>query len=60
MPTETLAVSADRAAEMLGVSRDFFDEHIRPRIRVVRSGRRIIIPVRSIEEWLDVNATAIV
>jgi hypothetical protein len=59
MSVRALAVSPDTAAEMLGVSRDFFDEHVKPYLRVVRAGRRIMIPVRAIEEWLDRNAVAV-
>jgi excisionase family DNA binding protein len=53
-----LAVSPTQAAEMLNVSRDFFDAHIKPTIRVVRTGRRILVPVRSLEDWLRDNATS--
>jgi hypothetical protein len=60
MAESRLAVSPDTAAEMLSVSRDFFDEHIRPHLRVVRTGRRIIVPVSSIESWLNENAISIV
>jgi len=48
-----LAYSPDEASAALGVSRDFFDEHILPELRVVRLGRRRIVPVREVERWLD-------
>ena len=48
-----LGYSPAEAAESLGVSRDYFDEHVMPRVRVVREGRRIIVPVRELERWLD-------
>jgi excisionase family DNA binding protein len=51
------ALSVDEAAESLGVSRDFFDEHIRPGLRLVRVGRRLLVPVTSVLEWLDENAS---
>jgi len=35
-----LALGLDEAAEALGCSRDYFDEHVRPEVRVVRRGRR--------------------
>jgi excisionase family DNA binding protein len=41
------------AAAALGVSRDFFDEHVRPELRVVRRGRLVLIPVRELERWAD-------
>jgi len=51
-----LSVSPDEAAEMLGVSRDYFDEHILPELRFVRRGRRILIALAELERWLDRNA----
>jgi hypothetical protein len=35
------------------VSRDYFDEHILGELRVVRRGRRILIPLVELERWLD-------
>jgi len=51
-----LAVSPGEAAEMLGVSRDYFDEHVIGDLRVVRRGRRILVPVAELERWLARNA----
>ena len=51
-----LCVSPDEAAEMLGVSRDYFDEHIIQDLRIVRRGRRILIPLSELDRWLDRNA----
>lgn len=51
-----LALSVDEAAEALSVSRDFFDEHIRHELRVVRRGRKILVPVRELERWLEHTA----
>jgi len=52
-----LSTSPDEAAEMLGVSRDYFDEHVIHELRVVRRGRRILIPLSELERWLDRAAT---
>ena len=51
-----LAYSPDEAARLLGVSRDFFDQHVLPELRIVRRGRRRIIPVRELERWLAESA----
>jgi excisionase family DNA binding protein len=51
-----LLLSRTEAAEALNVSEDYFDEHVRPEIRVVRRGRRVLVPVREIEKWIDRNA----
>jgi hypothetical protein len=42
------------------VSRDFFDDRIRPRVKVAMVGRRVLVSVQALEEWLDQNAIAIV
>ncbi len=42
---------------MLGVSRDFFDEHIKPELRIVRRGSKtILISIAELERWLDKSA----
>lgn len=51
-----LALSPDEAAGVLGVSRDYFDEHILPELRVVRRGRRILIALAELERWLERSA----
>jgi excisionase family DNA binding protein len=55
-PVPRFALSADEAAFSLGVSRDYFDAHVRPGLRIVRMGRRVIVPVRELERWLAANA----
>ncbi len=52
-----LSVSPGEAAVMLGVSRDYFDEHVIQELRIVRRGRRILIALVELERWLDRAAT---
>ncbi len=52
-----LALSPDEAAGILGVSRDYLDEHVIGELRVVRRGRRILIALAELERWLDQSAT---
>jgi excisionase family DNA binding protein len=52
-PGVRLAVSPDEAATVLGVSRDYFDEHVIGELRVVRRGRRILVALAELERWLD-------
>ena len=52
-----LALAPDEAAAALSVSRDFFDEHVLPELRVVRRGRRRLVSVRELERWLDESAS---
>ena len=51
-----LALSKSEAAEALGVSVDFLEEHVMHELRVVRCGRRRLIPVAELERWLEEHA----
>jgi excisionase family DNA binding protein len=51
-----LAFEPEEAAEAIGVSRSFFLEHVIGELRVVRRGRKRIIPRRELERWLEENA----
>jgi excisionase family DNA binding protein len=55
-PLPRLALSPDEASASLGVSRDFFDEHVMPELRIVRRGRRRLVPLRELERWLSAEA----
>jgi excisionase family DNA binding protein len=52
-----LALSPDEAAALLGVSRDYFDEHVIAELRIVRRGRRILVALSELERWLERSAT---
>jgi len=52
-----LALSQQEAAEALGVSPDFFQQHLRHEIRCVRRGRRRLYPVTELQQWLKEQAT---
>jgi excisionase family DNA binding protein len=54
-----LALTATEAAEAIGVSPDFFAEHVAGELRVVRRGRKKLIAVRELERWLDESAARI-
>lgn len=51
-----LALSKAEAARALGVSVDFFDDHIARELRVVSVGRRRLYLVVDLERWLDEHA----
>jgi excisionase family DNA binding protein len=51
-----LALSPSEAAEALGVSRDYLDEHIGPELRWIRRGRRKLVAVAELQRWLDESA----
>lgn len=51
-----LALRMHEAAEALGVSVDYFADHIAPEVRMVRNGRTRLVPVSEIQAWLERNA----
>jgi excisionase family DNA binding protein len=51
-----LGLSLQEAADALGVSQDYFVEHVLPEIRIVRRGRRRIVPLAELQRWLDTAA----
>jgi hypothetical protein len=53
-----LALNIEEACAALGVSWDFWSEHIAPEIRVVRRGRRKLVAVAELERWLERNGEA--
>jgi excisionase family DNA binding protein len=54
-----LTLTPTEAAQALGVSRDFFDEHVRDELRLVRRGRLVLVPVRELERWVEENAARV-
>ena len=51
-----LALSVQQACEALGVSWDVWHKSIEPDVRIVRLGRRKLIPVSELQRWLDEHA----
>src|SRR4051794_16685478 len=51
-----LALTKAEAAEALGVSVDFFEDHVMLELRIVRRGRRRLIPVAELVRWLESSA----
>jgi hypothetical protein len=56
VPPPRLALSIEEAHEALGVGDDFWRQHIAPELPIVRRGRRKLVPVRALEDWLQRNA----
>ena len=51
-----LALNVDEAAAAIGASRDWFEEHVLADVRIVRRGRKRLVPVRELERWIEENA----
>jgi hypothetical protein len=54
-----LVVDIAGACQLLGCSWDFWAEHVAPEVRIVRRGRRKLVPVAELELWIDKNASAV-
>lgn len=59
MNVPRLALDVGEACEALGVGWDFWNEHVAPEVRIVRRGRRKLVPVTELAAWLDANAEAV-
>ena len=55
-PIPRLALTQREAAQALGVSVDFFAEHVQHELRCVRRGRKRLFPVAELRRWLDREA----
>jgi hypothetical protein len=51
-----LALTPNEAAQAVGCSRDFFDEHIGAELRWVRRGRLKFVAIKELEDWLRRSA----
>jgi hypothetical protein len=51
-----LALRREAAAQVLGISDETFDKHVRPSLPVVRLGSVRVYPVAALECWLHEHA----
>lgn len=58
-PPPRIALTVNEACESLGVGWDLFHESIEPELRIVRIGRRKLIPLAELQAWLDRHAEKI-
>jgi excisionase family DNA binding protein len=54
--TPALALTVEQAAAALSVGYDVFHRSIEPELRIVRIGRRKLIPVSELQRYLDDHA----
>jgi excisionase family DNA binding protein len=51
-----MALSIEEACGALGISWDLWHEHVEPEVRMVRLGRRRLVPVAELQKWLAAHA----
>jgi hypothetical protein len=52
-PVPRIALTQQEACASLGCSEEFFIEHLRPHLRVVRRGRKRLFPVEELRQAVD-------
>jgi hypothetical protein len=55
-PVPRLALSKREAAEAIGCSVDFLEEHVAPELKWIRRGRLCFVAVTELQRWLDQEA----
>jgi hypothetical protein len=51
-----IALTPPEAAAAIGVGPDFFDQNVAPELRLIRRGRKRLVPVVELERWTAENA----
>lgn len=51
------ALRIEEAAEVIGVSSDWFRDQVLPEIEAIRRGRMTLVPAREIDLWLEAEKT---
>lgn len=52
-----VTLTATEAAQALGVSRYYFDEHVAGDVRWICRGRKRLVALRELETWAERNGT---
>jgi hypothetical protein len=58
-PIPRVALTPPEAAAALGVGPDFFDQNIRPELRVIRKRSKRLYAVAELERWAEESAEQI-
>jgi hypothetical protein len=51
-----IALTPPEAAAAIGVGPDFFEANVAPELRLIRRGRKRLVPVSELERWVVVSA----
>ena len=54
IPRFTLTIS--EAAQAIGVSERHFHTHVKPKLALVPSGRRVLVPITELRDWVERTA----
>lgn len=55
-PIPRIALTPAEAAAALGVGETFFNAEVRPELRLVRRGRKVLVPVAELQRWAAESA----
>lgn len=55
-PIPRFALTPSEAAASIGCGEDFFTENVRPHLKLVRRGRKVLVPCAELERWVRENA----
>ncbi len=58
-PIPRIALTPPEAAAAIGVGPDFFDASVAPELRVIRRGRKRLVPGAELERWTAENASRV-
>ncbi len=53
-----VALTPPEAAAAIGVGPDFFEANVAPELRLIRRGRKRLVPVTELERWVTESAAA--
>jgi hypothetical protein len=48
-----IALTPAEAAAAIGVGPDFFEENVAPELRLIRRGRKRLVPLVELERWVN-------
>lgn len=51
-----IALTPAEAAAAIGVGPDFFDQNVAPELRLIRRGRKRLVPIVELERWVAQSA----
>ena len=50
-----IALTPPEAAAAIGVGPDFFEANVAPELRLIRRGRKRLVPISELERWIAEN-----